>query len=322
MYSVIRHEGRLILPEPMRAEGERYAPFERQLIVRILNKFSGESTLFNELRAHRPLDIPVQGEEFPEVHAVSDCVFCSPLLYTPSDEFGRVEGVHTLTAANLAKYDSLHALVIFREHNPFVIEEEKIRDMLSVAHRWTLQAHAYDPSARFPFLVWNCLWRAGASIVHGHAQVLLAIEPYRAVREWLRIQQEYQQRYNRDYSEDMLHLYRSLGLAIDRGGGKILSCLTPIKEKEVVIFSSNRADLSPLIAEVLSAYRRLGVQSFNLALLEPPLGSKGVLMVRIVDRGNLSSRSSDIGGMELYGGTSVVSSDPFRLIEALEEFRH
>jgi hypothetical protein len=41
------------------------------------------------------------------------------------------------------------------------------------------------------------------------------------------------------------------------------------------------------------------------------------VMVRIVDRGDPSSRTADFGTMELYAA-SVVSSDPFRLANALE----
>jgi hypothetical protein len=39
-------------------------------------------------------------------------------------------------------------------------------------------------------------------------------------------------------------------------------------------------------------------------------------MARIVDRGHLGQRPSDIGAMELYA-TPIVGSDPFELIDAL-----
>jgi hypothetical protein len=40
--------------------------------------------------------------------------------------------------------------------------------------------------------------------------------------------------------------------------------------------------------------------------------------VRIVDRGDPTARTADIGAMELYAA-SVVSSDPFRLAAALDD---
>jgi len=39
-----------------------------------------------------------------------------------------------------------------------------------------------------------------------------------------------------------------------------------------------------------------------------------------VDRGNVETKTADIGGMELYAGTSVVSSDPFVLMEKLKKY--
>jgi hypothetical protein len=45
---------------------------------------------------------------------------------------------------------------------------------LDLAKQWFAKAHAYDPAARYPYLMWNCLWRAGGSIVHGHMQMTAA----------------------------------------------------------------------------------------------------------------------------------------------------
>ena len=42
------------------------------------------------------------------------------------------------------------------------------------------------------------------------------------------------------------------------------------------------------------------------------------VVVRIVDRGDLDSKVSDVGAMELYAA-SVVASDPFEVAEVLEK---
>ena len=66
----------------------------------------------------------------------------------------------------------------------------------------------------------------------------------------------------------------------------------------------------------------LGVQSFNLALFQRPIDVveedwEGFpAIVRLVDRGDLHVRTTDVGCMELYG-SSVISSDPFAVIEAI-----
>lgn len=319
LYAVSVREGELEIPPGMKSGDRDYREFERQQIARITNRITLESTLFNELRAQRPLDTSLNPDIAIDIEKSRGGAFCQPLTQTPSDLFGRVEGTHCLTAANLAKYDHLHAVLIFRDHDPYVWEEEKIRDLLEVALQWCILAHHQDPSARYPFVMWNCLWRAGASIIHGHAQVLLSAEPYRSVEALHRSVATYRSEYGSEYLEDLILAHESLGLAERCGDATILAYLTPIKEKEVMIIARSVEDLSPSISMVLSTYRRLGVQSFNLAILMPPLGSTGHLVTRIVDRGDLASRSSDIGGMELYSGTSVVSSDPFRLMDVIRQ---
>ncbi len=317
IYEMSTQEGHLILPDSLRAQGETYDSFLRQQIIRVTNRITGETTLFNELRAHRPIEAHLGEKTLLEIEATSRCPFCHPREMTPSDTFGRIEGRYSLTASNLAKYDALHALIVFREHEPFVTEEEPIRDFIEVAAQWYAQAHRQDPRARYPFFMWNCLWRAGASMVHGHAQVLLSLRPYRGVREWLGAKDAYRNQYGSSYEDDLFRLYQDLGLGTSYPSGKILVHLTPVKEREVLIQAPSASHLPPLLSRVLSRFQRLGIQSFNVAILQPPLGDSSPVLARVVDRGDLLSRSSDIGGMELYGRTAVVSSDPFILADSL-----
>jgi len=76
---------------------------------------------------------------------------------------------------------------------------------------------------------------------------------------------------------------------------------------------------------VLVCYRdKLDVSSFNLVICAPPLAPteenwEGFpVLVRIVDRGNPTSRTCDIGAMELYAA-NVVSSDPLKVARVLED---
>jgi hypothetical protein len=90
-------------------------------------------------------------------------------------------------------------------------------------------------------------------------------------------------------------------------------------------YSDADASLKDRMFEVLECFRdRLGVSSFNVVTYTPPWSLtpeswEGFpVVVRIVDRGDPSSRTADIGAMELYAA-SVVSSDPFALARILKQ---
>ncbi len=319
IYRFYVETGRLSLPETMRSWAiERFGSCEEQKIVRVTNRITLESTLFNELRARRPIDVKVSEDLSSSIERSKGDAFCNPLEQTPSDVFGRIEGKYCITASNIAKYDYMHAVIIFKEHSPFIYDPEKVYDCLNVADEWFKKTNESDGTAIYPFFMWNCLWKAGASIIHGHAQALISKEPYARQEFHNIIRENYTLNYGSEYLEDVYAVHKCLGLAFDYDGVKIVSYLTPVKEKEVVMLSDDFLSFAKAISLVLRCYYRLGVRSFNLAIFMPPLSSKDTFVARIVDRGDLMSKACDIGGMELYAGTSVVSSDPFRLVEELK----
>ena len=318
IYSWYVEPGRLVFPDAMREwVREKYGDIETQQIVRVTNNLTGESTLFNSVRARRPVLTP-RAEETRDLQALAEAgPFANPLRETPADTFGRIDGDHWITASNIAKYDYLHAVIIAKDGRPYVTTEPQVADMLSVAVRWCQNAHRTDPRAVHPFLIWNLLWRAGASVVHNHAQVLLTHLPYAAPARLARVREEYRRRYGSEYYDDLFSAHTVIGLGLVSGNARVMAHLTPRKEHEVAIITRSPHDLAGALAKVLECYHNIGVQSYNAAVYMPPLGEEGYYVAWVVDRGDLSSRTSDIGGMELYAGTPVVSSDPFRLMEHL-----
>ncbi len=321
IYSFYVKTGEFILPEGLKDWAkQKFGDCEKQKIIRITNKITFESTLFNELRAKRPIEAKVSEDLNEIIEKSKGGVFCNPLEKTPSDIFGRIEGKHCITASNIAKYDYLHAVIVFKRHNPLVDDAEKIKDFMEVALKWYKKANKYDESAIYPFFMWNCLWKAGASMIHGHAQILISREPYGKQKFYNYIRKNYSLTYGTEYFEDLYKVHKSLGVAFIYDKVKILVHITPIKEKEVIMFSESFTELAYPISLVLRCYYALGVRSFNLGIFMPPLNSEDIFWARIVDRGNPLERTSDIGGMELYAGTSVVASDPFLFAEKLKEY--
>lgn len=318
IYSWYVEPGNLVFPETMREwVREKYGDIERQQIVRVTNNQTGESTLFNSIRARRPVLTP-RVEETRVLHTLAEKgPFTNPLEETPADTFGRIDGDHWITASNIAKYDYLHGIIIARTTDPYITGDAEIADLISVAIRWCQDAHRAYPRAVYPFLIWNFLWRAGASVVHNHAQILLTHRLYATPARIERLREDYQRRYGTEYYDDLFRVHTAIGLGIVYKNARVMAHLTPKKEHEVVIITQSPHDLAPALAKVLECYQNIGIQSYNAAVYMPPIDKQGHYVAWVVDRGNLHSRTSDIGGMELYAGTPVVSSDPFRLMEHL-----
>jgi hypothetical protein len=336
-------EGQAVPPEAMESWiAKQFGSVDtvrRQQIVRVTNRVTLEGTLFNPLRARRPIEalaaieevlLSTPGdkrdlEEMIRRKAEEGCSFCQPLAATPADLFGRLRGQYAITASNAAKYDAWHGVIIFDEHHPLHFTAEQLADYMDLAQEWAKKAHQADPEAQYPLLIWNCLWRSGSSILHGHTQIVVARGMHFArVEAWRQAALRYRATYGAGYFADLIAVQRALYLAVECGSATILPSLTPIKEKETHIVAPRLdGDLKAALYHTLHTFvERLGVRSFNLALYQPPFGQVAEewdgfpFIVRLVDRGPLDSHTSDLGAMELFA-ESVVTTDPFQVAEAL-----
>lgn len=301
----------------------------RQTVVKVTNLATLEGTLFAPLRARRPVDGPAAGHELAdEIAATMGGPFCTPESATPAAAYGRIRGKRIVTGANAALADAHHAVLVFDIHDPLAFDAELIADLFATGRAWADRARETDPDAANYLLAWNCLWRAGGSIIHGHAQALLGTGPHYARVERFRRDFEAYRGVGGDLVADLVAVHSDLGLALPVADGvTILAHLTPAKEHELLVIGPPGMDerepaFTDGVARALLAYRdRIGVRSFNLALWRPPLDARAGWeaippIVRLVDRGDPYARPSDIGAMELYG-TPIVGSNPYQLIAAM-----
>ncbi len=323
-------EGDLVPPESMLPWiEEQFGDVDRvrkQKIVKVTNVVTLEGVLFNWLRSSRP----VWHEELDldaELAKTNGDSFDDPYRNTPEDTFGRVDGEWCTTASNIAKFDGWHGLVVFKERNPLQFNREQLHDYLNTGERWAALAHRSDPSAKYYFFLWNCLWNAGASLLHGHAQVMLGRDMhYAAIEYQRRTALLFEANHRENYFDALFAAHELVGTGFRRNGVRVMANLAPVKEHEVILMADEMSDaFKDRIYDVLACFRdQLGVQSFNLVLYRPPLAPTQEswdgfpFMARIVDRGNPSTRTNDIGAMELYAA-SVVSSDPLKLARTLQE---
>lgn len=359
LFEIVEAEGTIAPPPEMepwlaRTFGSVEATL-RQRIIRVTNRWTFEGATFNPLRSRRPgsgttqaatqattpagpLEIPAELRERIQASAGDD--FCDPEHRTPADSFGRVRGRHVVTAANVAKAEGWHSVAIFDRHDPLAIDTDLVADLLSVAGAWAERAHAMDDAARYFFLLWNCLPRAGASLIHGHAQMTLSATMAQArVELWRAAATRYREANGSDYFADLAAVHRALGLGVPVGDSSatLFASLTPAKEREFVLLADPwRADTAngqsraletlarPLAATLEVMLHTLGVRAFNIAIFGPPLPGDPradewagfPLVARFVDRGNPLAPTSDIAGLELFG-SSVIASDPFDVARSL-----
>lgn len=311
----------------------------QQRIVRVMNRWTFEGATFNPLRSRRPgasNTSATPAADPPEIRerierALGDD-FCQPETRTPADTFGRVRGSQTITASNVAKADGWHGVTVFARHDPLAVDEPLVDDLLTTTLEWARLAHHADPEARHLFLLWNCLWRAGASLIHGHAQMTLShtmaharVEAQRAATV------RYHAEMGGDYFTDLATVHEALGLRTTPAHAVAgFASLTPVKEREVILlaFDAQLDDIlrmaAPLWATLRVSMGALGVRAFNVALYGPPFDwgsslsgwSRFPLVARFVDRGAPLSPTSDIAALELFG-SSVISSDPFDVARTL-----
>lgn len=332
IFSVTTTRGSLKPPETMLPWIERqFGSVDRvteQKIIKVTNLVTFEGAIFNSLRALRPR----QYEDRLRVEArlldrAKEDPLNKPLEDTPEDPFGRIKGKYCITASNIAKYDGLHGMIIFKDHNPLKFSREEIVDYLDTGWKWAQKAHRFDPSAKYYFFLWNSLKKAGASLAHGHAQVVLGRDSHYAKIEALRhAALHYKTEHGSNYFDDLYKAHSDLGLAMEKDGIKIMVYLTPIKEKEVMLLApSLNQSFKERVYEVLACFRDcMHVTAFNLGIATPPLNSLPEswkdfpVVARIVDRGYPWDGSSDFGTMELYAA-SIISSDPFKVIQELKK---
>ena len=331
IYDVFENKGELVPPKEMTSwiESNFHSidNVKKQEFLRITDKVTYEGAIFNELRTMRPVvgDIDT-GSIFEAIENARNGPFSHPLTGTPEDTFGRIKGKYSISASNIAKYDGLHGLVISNSHDPLLISRKRVRDYLQVAKKWYLKAHKVRPKAIYPLYTWSCLWKAGASVIHGHSQIVLAEDQAYAKVEQLRyLSLKYQERYKSNYFDDVYKIHKDLGLGFERDGIRLMVKLTPIKEKEIMILSDAADDkLADVISDALTTLKeKSGVYSFNISIvLKPLIKTPEVwdhlpIITRIVDRGRLTEKTADVSAMEFYG-QSIIASNPYDVFNNLK----
>lgn len=280
---------------------------EHQNLVKIYNKYLFEGSSFNSLRSSRPT---TRNDEAKKIERFKP--FENTDSLTSKQKFKPIPGKHSKTVANVAAYEKYHSLVVFNKRNPLEQSQTEIKSHLKTSETWFKKAQLIDENHKNKLLIWNCLWRAGSSVPHGHFQLLATKTPMPYVRKLRYATKTYQEKNDSNYFFDKIRLCKALGLHINRHKTHLLFTLTPTKEKELTMYSykKNISDMYKEFYEAYTFFRKQNIESFNASIFISDTKNTPSI-IKFVDRGSLSNKSSDVGSMELHARLNVISSNPF-----------
>ncbi len=323
-----------MVPEPMRAAMIRQygsvEAVERQQVVRVTNLVTLEGAQYNPLRLRRPM--PVLTADGGRRTSDGFDPFARPLETTAADTFGRVRGQHCVTTSNIARWEGMHAVLIFDAFDPLDFDAARMRDYFSASREWARRARVAAPDARYFVWMWNGGPIGGASIAHGHAQLAAATgRPYAQIERLRVAALAYRARRGAEYFDDLLGAHRDVGLAFEHAGMPGLVNLAGLRGYDTWLLGTAFDDaLADAFAFALrTLIDRAGMSAFTASVIMPPIDADGrperpddpdwrgfPFIARVVDRGRADAASSDIGSLDLFG-PSVVGHDPYDAAAAL-----
>ncbi|XP_071438721.1 uncharacterized protein [Hetaerina americana] len=300
-----------------------------QSSIHVRNQYTKEHTIYNPLRANRPMQ-PQNKDPKVYVDELSSatkkmCDFCNYEKLTAKDIFGRIEGKHSVTAANAFKLDKWHGLMLSKRHNPSEITEEEFVDLFNTTLKWFKKVNSIDKSSRFSNVLWDSLPHAGASQLHPHIHGLMDSEHYYGILEEQNAASlEYYEATGNNYWEDIIEIHHALGLTKRFGGAIAITSLTSRKDNEVILLSDEPSlDLFRLLYYVVQTYyQKFKLYCHSSGMAFPVLGERRdrslPALIRIATRGDCGSVRSDISSLELYTAYNV-NVDVYKVISNISD---
>ncbi|KAJ9466313.1 hypothetical protein DIPPA_09131 [Diplonema papillatum] len=330
------------------------AAVENQRVLRCWNVLMDQSTYFNDVRAaytkSRTARRQVARAVIIPLATPETCDFCNLEARTSTDVgFGRLSAATARSCSNVAKYAGSHSCIVFNDHNPLVPAGSKqcIADLFTLCDEWALHkcpqfvagppVEPYPKKQRTsergqwtPLIGWNCTSKAGASMEHGHAQVLSVQGNVR----WAAA-------LDGTGAAAVVAAARTLGLLveIDDGRAYTFPSLSPVQNAEMWVVAkpgsafcegcSGQRTFGPDAAEGIRTalevlFENYSTSAFNITVASVACAEGArvwpdctrVTFARVLDRG-VHTQLEGPGFLEIFGSGSVGGADPFTVFEQL-----
>lgn len=310
---------------------------EYQSLICVRDNHLGTEALFNPIRARR-----VRKASGSDPALILDrelekngCPWCEPDRWHAqqrdmwTDDFGEAYSSdgRVRAAANWARPTPISGLVLGDEnmHNLLRLTKEEFLSLFEAAESYIHLARKKRPEARYFMIYMNGGRKSAGSVPHAHLQVVGRMDRHFGFPERVIAQCP------PNYWANTQAIHDMLGLAVTdiQKDVHAWASLVPTKERDITATSPSIMAGADAIFDALSTLRQHGTNNFSLvAFLSPAawthnpdsrFASWPNVLWRIVDRGDLRARHSDIGCLELLGESTVVASDPFQVAQWLRE---
>eukprot|EP01065_Artemidia_motanka_P010891 TRINITY_DN15850_c0_g1_i1.p1 TRINITY_DN15850_c0_g1~~TRINITY_DN15850_c0_g1_i1.p1 ORF type:complete len:347 (+),score=33.01 TRINITY_DN15850_c0_g1_i1:128-1168(+) len=238
---------------------------------------------------------------------------------------GRIRRGAVTTCSNVAKFAPFHSCAIFDHHEP-MLATEHATDVVAVADEYL--AHVRRASSRPLRLLigWNCMACSGASLEHGHAQLLCLPHAPRWAEDL-----------EADAGaalRDMISVAARTDTLLPHSGTGCCAfvSLSPGIHKEVLVAAPAPGEAGGELGDrvgnglraVLRAMRSEGTTAFNVVVTSihaPKSGIGGprgsVAVARVGDRGPHDRKTAGFGFVEALQVGTVGGTDPFAVAAGL-----
>jgi UDPglucose--hexose-1-phosphate uridylyltransferase len=201
------------------------------------------------------------------------CPFCPDNVMTVTPTFSdgtRIIRGESVTFPNLFPFGEGHIVtVLTREHPVVTFSHQQVVDAL------LSQIEVLRKTDGYASINWNFLPSAGASLVHPHMQGLSDSHPSRIVDIYLAASEQYRKKYGRNYWDAVREQEQSSDRYLFGDEIPWSAHAVPVGEREVwgmlpISTPDGMESYTDLMArgilEILSLYRKLGTNAFNMSI--------------------------------------------------------
>ncbi len=288
------------------------------------------------------MPINKENPDMSDVEKEGFCPLCSENIYDVGVRDVRVLSKEIdskgecVLLANLTPYAENSLVIRLTEEHYLELDEftrEHFADALEIIQRYAGELEDQCQEKRYVNVFMNYLKPAGSSIIHPHMQTVVSQEPTDYQKRMLDSAKSYHERNGSNYWEDLIEEEKEGPRFIgERGETSWMTAFAPrgfehvkgIVSKDFLELESEAITrVADGIVNTLGYYKKEGYNSFNLAMMTPPLGSSNsfATVIDLVTRSNLDKFYwCDVSSLSKLQDEPLIDKRPEDTAEELYSF--